>query len=81
MISPEGYVSKFENESYEKLLKERDKLIREIRHIEKHREEIMNRENTEIIMCPTPDVFYQVHLEYLGLLCMLISRKFNEEFE
>ena len=79
MISPQSYVDELENESYEKLIKERDKLIREIRHFEKHREEIMNSE--EIIICPKPDVIYQVHLEYLGSLCMLISRKFNEEFE
>ncbi len=79
MISPQSFVDEFDDESYATLLKERDKLIREIRHFEKHREEIMNSE--EVYICPSPDVVYQMNLEYLGALCMLISKKFNEEFE
>lgn len=79
MISPQSFVDEFDDESYVTLLKERDKLIREIRHFEKHREEIMNSE--EAYICPSPDVVYQMNLEYLGALCMLISKKFNEEFE
>ena len=79
MISPQGFVDEFEDEPYEKLIKERDKLIREIRHFEKHRDEIMNSD--EEVLCPSPDVVYQMNLEYLGSLCMLISKKFNEEFE
>ena len=79
MMAPQSYVDDLEGESYEKIIKERDKLIREIRHFEKHREEIMNSE--EAYICPSPDVVYQMNLEYLGALCMLISKKFNEEFE
>ena len=79
MMAPQSYVDDLEGESYEQMIKERDKLIREIRHFEKHREEIMNSE--EVYICPSPDVVYQMNLEYLGALCMLISKKFNEEFE
>lgn len=61
------------------MIKERDKLIREIRHFEKHREEIMNSE--EALICPSPDVIYQWNLDVLGFLCMSISRKFNEKYE
>ena len=32
-------------------------------------------------MHPTPDVKYQVRLQYLSKLCELICDKFNEEFE
>ena len=79
MIAPQSYVEDLEDESYEELIKERDKLIREIRHFEKHRAEIMNSD--EEIICPSPDVIYQWNLDALGLLCMSISKKFNEEYE
>ena len=79
MISPQSFVDEFEDESYASLLEERDKLMLEIKYFEKHREEIMNSD--EDVICPSPDVVYQMNLEYLGSLCMLISKKFNEEFE
>ena len=79
MMAPQSYVDDLEGESYEKIIKERDKLIREIRHFEKHREEIMNSEEAQI--CPSPDVIYQWNLDALGFLCMSISRKFNEKYE
>ncbi len=79
MIAPQSYVDDLESESYEKMIKERDKLIREIRHFEKHREEIMN--NEEEVISPSPDIIYQWNLDALALLCMSISKKFNEEFE
>lgn len=77
MISPEGYVNDLKNETYEKVLKERYKIIREIRYFEKHREEIMNSE--EIYITPSPEVVYQWNLECLSLLCTLLIDKLNEE--
>ena len=77
MISPEGYVNDLKNETYEKVLKERDKIIREIRYFEKHREEIMNSE--EIYITPSPEVVYQWNLKCLSLLCTLLIDKLNEE--
>ena len=79
MISPQGYVDELESDSYEELIKHRDKLIRKIRYFEKHREEIMD--SNEEQLCPSPEVVYQMNLEYLGLLCSLISTKFNEKYE
>lgn len=32
-----------------------------------------------IIMAPSPDVRYQMHLEYLGKLCELIAEKYREK--
>ena len=29
---------------------------------------------------PSPDVRYQMHLEYLAELCKLMSRRYNEEY-
>ena len=73
MISPQSYIDELEDKSYEELIKKRDKLIRQIRHFEKHHEEIMNSE--KIYIYPSPDVAYQMNLEYLGALCVLISNK------
>ena len=77
MISPEGYVDDLKNETYEKVLKERDKIIREIRYFEKHREEIMNSE--ECCISVSPDIVYLWNLKYLSLLCTLLYEKFNEK--
>lgn len=79
LTAPQSFVDELEDESYEKLIKERDKLIREIRYYEKHREQIMSSEEAQI--CPSPDVIYQWNLDALGFLCIAISRKFNEEYE
>ena len=79
MMAPQSYVDELESRSYEQMIKERNKLIREIRHFEKPREETMNSE--EEYICPGPDVVYQWNLDALALLCMSISRKFNEEFK
>lgn len=77
MISPQSYIDDLEGESCEQMIKERDKLIREIRHFEKHREEIMNSE--EAYICPSPETIYLWNLQALGFLCMLMSEKFKEE--
>ena len=79
MPAPQSFVDEFEDESYEKLIKERDKLIREIRHFEKHKKEIMQNDIYQIH--PSPDTVYWWNLKALGYLCKLMSEKFNEEFE
>lgn len=35
MMAPQSYVDELESRSYEQMIKERNKLIREIRHFEK----------------------------------------------
>ena len=79
MMSPQSYIDDLEGESYEKIIKERDKLIREIRHFEKHKKEIMKSDEAQI--CPSPDTVYWWNLKALGHLCELMSEKFNEEDE
>ena len=79
MVDPQSYIEELKNESYEKLIKVRDKIIREIRHFEKHKEEIM--QNDEYQICPSPDTVYWWNLMALGCLCELMSKKFNEEDE
>ena len=79
MPCPQSYIDELENAPYEKLIKERDKLIREIRYFEKHREEIMNSEKARI--CPSPDTVYWWNIEALGYLCTLMSGKLLETDE
>ena len=75
MISPNCYIDELKDKSYKELLKERKELLKAIYSFEK--EEI---EQGEIIYSPSPEVVYQMNLEYLGELCKLISKKYNEEY-
>ncbi len=72
MISPEAYVDEYKDMSYEELLPIRDELIEDIKDFEKH-----GGGDTEIH--PSPDVMYQVNLEYLGKLCELIADKYRDK--
>lgn len=76
MISPDGYIEELEDKSYINLLKERDLLIREICRFEKDKD--CNGE--EWMMCPSPNVIYQMNLQYLGRLCELISKVYNRDY-
>ena len=74
MISPESFIEfECKDKSYKELLKTRDSLIREVRAFEK------GKTSSEIMMDPSPEVIYQMNLEYLGELCKLISEKYNTE--
>lgn len=78
MISPEMYIMEHQNDTFSQLLQERDELVEEIRRLEKFVFDD-NHENQEEILCPSPEVEYQVNLEYLAELCIFISNKYNRE--
>ena len=75
MISPNCYIDEIKHKSYKELLEERNVLLKSIYLFEN--EEI---KQGEIIYSPSPEVIYQMNLEYLGELCKLISKKYNEEY-
>ena len=75
MISPNCYIEDQKDKSYKQLLKEREELLKAIYSFEN--EEI---EQGEMFYSPSPEVVYQMNLEYLGELCKLISKKYNEEY-
>ena len=78
IFSTESYVMMHEKDSFEELIKERKSLQREIAHLEK----IVfdeKRESEEWMYKPSPDVEYQVNLDYLSALCKFISEKYNKE--
>lgn len=75
MISPEGYMEELREKSYRDLLSIREELLDEIRAFESR------SYDPELDMIkPSPEVIYQMNLEYLGKLCELISEKYNKEY-
>ncbi len=79
MPDPQSYIEDLKDEPYEKLIKVRDKIIKEIKHFEKHKEKTMQNDKYQIH--PSPDTVYWWNLKALGHLCELMSEKFNEEDE
>ncbi|MCR5488707.1 MAG: hypothetical protein K6F03_01395 [Saccharofermentans sp.] len=76
MMSPDMYIELIKDKKYAELLPIRDGLIQALREFEEE-----TYDPAQATMHPTPDVKYQVRLQYLSKLCELICDKFNEEFE
>ena len=74
MISPQSYVDDLKEKCYEDLIKEKDKLIKEIERFENNK-----IADSEIYMDPSPEVVYQCNLLYLSELCKLVHDKFNKK--
>lgn len=74
MISPQLYIKKHENDSFEELIKERESLIDSIKNLEKlvFSDDKMSEEWNE---CPGPGVRYHMNLKYLAELCNFMSKK------
>lgn len=80
MMSPEMYVELNRDEPIEEIIKIRDELIDNIKNLEK----IVfskDRSSEEWNFHPGPDVRYQVNLEYLSQICVLLSEKYNAKYE
>lgn len=76
MISPELFAEQYNDKTYAELLEVRDELIDDIKEFEATPS---NAESDFVIICPSPEVVYQMNLEYLSKICMLISQKIREE--
>lgn len=75
MISPESFIEfECKGKSYKELLKIRDELLESVYDFEKGR-----ISSEEKMIMPSPEVVYQMNLEYLGELCKLISETYNQE--
>ena len=79
MISPITYVEELKDTDYNTLIKERDQLIEYIVEFEK-KEKAGDRSGNEWNYCPSPDVVYQVYLEYLAELCKMMKEIYCEEY-
>ena len=79
MISPEMYAEQFKEASYQEMIKERDSLIRYIRKYEKL-EKAGDRSGEDWMIHPQPDVRYQMYMDYLAALLLIMRNKYNEEY-
>lgn len=79
MISPGGYIDELKDADYNTLIEERNQLIDFIVDFE-GKEKAGDRSGEEWMIMPSPDVQYQVHLEYLAELCKLMHEKYNEDY-
>ena len=79
MSSPEVYVKQFQDATYPELIRERDDLMRFLQEFEKN-ETAGDRSGEDWEICPTPDVQYQMYLEYVSGLCALMKKRYNEEY-
>lgn len=78
MICPETYIESLKDYSFEELIKERDRLIRDIKRYERL-EKKGDRTGEEWMYRPSPEVVYQMNLDYLSALLKLIKEKYNKE--
>lgn len=78
MISPECYIEEHKNDTFPQLLQAKNELIEDIRKLETIVFD-SNHSRDEWGMKPSPDVQYQMCLEYLSVLCKHISEKYNRE--
>ena len=79
MQDQQSYVESIKDYPYQDLIKEKDELVRDIRKLER---QLFNNNQDQIeIRYPSPDVEYQVYLEYLSALTAYMSKRYNEEFE
>lgn len=75
MISPQLFLSEHEEDSYDQLIVLRDMLIADIRAFESKQIPDAQR-----VICPSPEVIYQMNLQYLSALCSYIADRYNAEF-
>ncbi len=75
MLSPNAFIElECEGKSYKELLVIRDELLDGIYAFEEG-----NISPEAKMICPSPDVIYQMDLDYLGELCKLISETYRKE--
>ena len=76
MIDPKTFRDSLENLPLDKIIKERDKIIREIRRYEKGK-----IPEEDYCMSPSPKTVYRMNNLYLAELCYLIIEKDKENDE
>lgn len=76
MICPETFVDEYKDYSYEQLIGVRNDLIKSILD---HEDEVKcgNMDTEAELMCPSPDVMYQMDIEYLIKLLEVMKDKYK----
>ena len=78
MFSPDTFIKQLNDYTFPQLIAEKDSLVIEIKELEKIVYE-NDRTDQEWNVDPSPDIRYQMNLEYLAALCKLIKEKYNRE--
>ena len=76
MLDPKSVKESLRHANLTEIIKERDRIIREIRKYEKGK-----IPEEEFFRDPSPDVVYYCNLSYLSEICDLIQEKIQEEQE
>ena len=79
MLSPCNFIHEYKDADYPELMKIRDRLVKDILEFER-KEMAGDRSGEEWQICPSPEVRYQMHLEYLAALCKLMQERYNTEY-
>ena len=79
MTAPCVYAKELEKADYLQLISERDRLMEFIKEYEA-KEIAGDRSGDAWNVCPQPDVRYQMYLEYLGVLCEHMQKKYNSDY-
>lgn len=84
MESAESFAAALKGKSYHELRRVKNGLVAEVRGFE-HERLVRADEGFclpgEDLVCPGPDVVYQMNLAYLAKLCEKLAEQFNREFE
>ena len=73
MVSPDSYVSEFADKTYEEILAEKDRLVKEIKEYENKSQDL----EPPVFISPSPDTRYKVNLLYLAEICKLLEKKYK----
>jgi hypothetical protein len=76
MKSPDLFQEEHEQDTYEELLKVRERLLAEIYAFENAASE--PETESQIFVAPSPDVVYQCNLGYLAKTAELLAKKYRE---
>ena len=78
MMSPHSLIMEHENDSFEELIELRDEIYAGIKNLEKMAYDKSKSDKAWMIN-PSPEVIYQVELEYLITLSQFIKKKYHNE--
>jgi len=79
MIDPKSFISEYKDSAYEELIALRDELVEDIRLFEA-KEKAGDHSGPAWQFRPSPEVIYQMNLQYLAELCNFMQEKYNKEY-
>ncbi len=79
MISPNSFVEGLKDADYKTLIKERNRLVRDLKDFEKYDMD-SDRTGPGWMILPSPETIYQMNLEYMAALCTFMQEKYNNEY-